>query len=217
MLTIDNIVFGNPSREDYAQIKTSNYLDDIFVSLRMTAPPKNSFTGTRQELNVIVDILQKEDPTSERFHKWQTWDRAIVPYLKNLFIERGADAAQIHALIDDIVTDVLPLSTKFKYEFNRPRPGQLAFYYQLKLMPYFSNFAHSSPSYPSGHVLICDVIARVLSVYYPQAAASLQQGVDELAYSRVALGSHYPTDNEFSFLITDKIIEHPEFRKKYKI
>jgi hypothetical protein len=181
------------------------------------SPPKNSQTGTRQELNEIADAVNGIDPESAEFSQYELLDKSLVPFIKDQFITHGADSVQIHSLLDNVVADVLPLCTKLKYEFNRPRPAQLAYYYQLKLMPYFSNFAHSSPSYPSGHTLICAVITKVLAHYYQQASESLEKGLRELAYSRIALGTHYPSDNDFSLHIAGKIIEHPEFIKKYKL
>lgn len=216
-LTIDNIVFGNPSQEDYVQIRTQSILDDLFPILRKMPPPKNSQPGTRQELNEVFDAVNNTDPNSEQFGKYQLLDKSLVPFIKSAFINHGADSEHIHSLLDNVVFDVLPLCTKLKYEFNRPRPAQLAHYYQLKLMPYFSNFAHSSPSYPSGHTLICAVITKVLAHHYPQAKESLHEGLRDLAYSRVAMGTHFPSDNEFSIHIADRIIEHPEFINKYEL
>ena len=214
-MTIDNIVFGNPSQEDYTQIRTQSILDDLFPNLRKKSAPSNSQLGTQQELNEVIEAINNVNPESDQFQKWQILDKSLVPFIKNSFITHGADSEQIHSLLDNVVYDVLPLCTKLKYEFNRPRPAQLAHYYQLKLMPYFSNFAHSSPSYPSGHTLICAVVTKVLTHYYPSAKESLQDGLRELAYSRIALGLHYPSDNEFAIHIADKIIDHPEFKKKY--
>lgn len=216
-MTIDNIVFGNPTQQDYMQIKKQSIIDDLFHDLRKFTPPANSSEGTKQELNEIMTAMSSIDGKSEQFEIWDMMDKSMVPYIKNKFIAHGADAVQIHSLLDNIVADVLPLLTRLKYEFNRPRPSQLAYYYRLKLMPYLSNFAHSSPSYPSGHTVICAVITSVLCKHYPQAEESLGKGLKDLSYSRIALGTHYPSDNDFAITVADKIIYHKSFINKYKL
>ena len=41
--------------------------------------------------------------------------------------------------------------------------------------------------------------------------------IDDVAYSRLYLGVHYPSDNDFAIEIAKEILKHPDFTKKYGI
>jgi hypothetical protein len=41
--------------------------------------------------------------------------------------------------------------------------------------------------------------------------------IDDISYSRVFLGQHYPSDNDFSKQIGKEILKHKEFTEKYEI
>ena len=73
--------------------------------------------------------------------------------------------------------DVEILAMKLKMHFNRPRPFQIAAYYDVKL-DYNKTIQHgaaSAPSYPSGHTLSAYFAARVLSYLYPVYENELQK------------------------------------------
>ena len=41
--------------------------------------------------------------------------------------------------------------------------------------------------------------------------------IDDVAYSRVYLGQHFPSDNDASYLIGSEILKLKEFSTKYEI
>lgn len=77
----------------------------------------------------------------------------------------------------------------FKYSINRDRPYEK--YPQYKPYEY-----DSSPSFPSGHTSMAFTMATSLSLQYKKwyvvAPAFLYAGA--VAYSRIHLGAHYPSD-----------------------
>ena len=105
---------------------------------------------------------------------------------------------------------------KLKFYYNRPRPYQLANYYKLKLFPYNSYVAYT-PSFPSGHTVQAYVILNVISSKYPTYHSYCKEIIDDVAYSRIYMGEHYPSDNDFAKVIGKEILKHPEFTKKYGI
>jgi membrane-associated phospholipid phosphatase len=209
---IDEIQYGNPSKEDYHNMTQKSYLDRLLPTLRSYTPPKNSWEKTQKELNTLIEFGKQ---VNEKTRK-TIFDTSLVPYINDLFERNGADPEQVRKTTLQITNDVLPIITKLKYTFQRPRPFQLAKYYQVKLFPDYSYFV-SSPSYPSGHTTLAAVICEVLGNHYPEAFDIMRSFVSEVAKSRLLLGVHYPSDNTMAFLTAREIVANPEFRIRYKL
>ncbi len=87
------------------------------------------------------------------------------------------------------IGSAMTLSTIFKYSINRPRP----YVTHSEITKLGNDF---TPSFPSGHTTSAFATATNLSILFPKwyviapayAWASLE------AYSRMALGVHYPSD-----------------------
>ena len=105
---------------------------------------------------------------------------------------------------------------KLKIHFNRPRPFQLANYYQLKLFP-FDSYSSNSASFPSGHTVQAFVILNVIANNHPTHYKFCKELIEDIANSRIYLGIHFPTDNDFAKEVGDKILKNKEFSKKYGI
>jgi hypothetical protein len=129
------------------------------------------------------------------------------------FKQKGID---VENLCLDIIKDTRNLITKLKYFYQRPRPYQLAQYYKLKLFPY-NSFSASTPSYPSGHTVEAYVILNVIADKHPNEYQFCREMMEDVAYSRLYLGLHYSTDNDFAIEIAKEILKHPKFTKKYEI
>lgn len=209
---IDKIRFGNPSKEDHYNMKVENYLDRIIPKLRNMSAPANSSRATKEELNLLMDYAGQVEANGRK----SVFDSSLVPYIEDLFARNGADPDYVHELTQGVVDDVLPVITKLKYYFNRPRPYQLAYYYQLKLFPDFSMFV-SSPSYPSGHATLGTVLCHVLGNHYPESYETMLGFLQEVAESRLYLGVHYPSDVNMAELTARAILDNVEFKVKYKL
>ena len=122
--------------------------------------------------------------------------------------------AKLEKVVREIHDDIIPLIVKLKFTYNRPRPYQLSFFKGLKLYPFKSATA-DSPSYPSGHAYQAKIYAEVLGNIYPKFYKALNDLANDIAWSRLYLGVHYPTDTEFALYMADIVLKHPEFRKKF--
>lgn len=211
---LDKIQFGNPSAEDVIQIRKVNYLDKLLPELMKDtfAPPKNSSRATMEELNVLTQYAERVEAKGRK----EIFDASLVPAIEDLFVRNGANPEFIKTTTTSVVADILPLITKLKFKHQRPRPQQLAHYYELKFYPHFSYFS-SSPAYPSGHTCIAAVLCEVLGNLYPEAWQIMRDFVKEVAESRLYLGVHYPSDNEFSYKMKEIILKNPEFKQKYNL
>lgn len=215
VIAFDDIIFGNPSKEDVANMMALNYLDALLPQLSEKTPYLNSSLGTREELNQLAEYAKN----AERSTRKNDFDGALIPYIVDLFSKNGADPEDVGKTCLSLVDDLMPLITKLKYHFNRPRPHQLACYYKFGLFPGFSKYV-SSPSYPSGHTVLCATIAEVLSNHYALKFAHLvgvmQRFTGEVMESRLYMGVHYPSDNRFALEVVQAVINNKQFREKYE-
>ena len=210
---IDQIKYGNPTAEDRQLLLTENYLDKLLPDLfRLPPPPANSSAATRRELELLTSYSQK---STEKDRK-KIFDASLVPYIQDLFVSNGADRTYVTELSHAVVNDIIPLITKMKFKHQRPRPYQLAHYYEFKFFPRFSYFT-SSPSYPSGHTTIAAVLCEVLGNQYPESYQVMLDFIKEVKESRLYLGVHYPSDNDIAMKISQMILSNPEFQAKYEL
>jgi hypothetical protein len=208
---INDIVYGNPSIEDWNNLQVSNYLDQVIPALQGFPPFYNNSSETRKELSELMELSVTEKPTRK-----EILDGNLVPFINNLVADTGVKIKDVKAITDQIVIDILPIITKLKYYFNRPRPFQLAYYYMMNFYPHFSHFV-SSPSYPSGHSTLAIVCCYVLGHRFPGCYGTLKAFTTEVLSTRLDMGVHFPSDNEFAKKVAEAICSHNQFITNYKL
>lgn len=210
-IDIDRIIFGLPTARDYELMKQPCYLDRLLPDLQKFTPPPNSSKATFDELESLVRYT-----STARIKEYSIYDEGLIPYIKDLFVSAGASADFIDELTKEIMGDMVPMITKLKYFFNRPRPSQLAPYFEIILISDFSYFTNN-PSYPSGHTCLTAVTCEVLGNHYPDVYSKMQELIKSVETSRLYLGVHYPSDNDMSRVVAKNVLNNPEFRMKYKL
>lgn len=215
-MEFNELTYGNPTVEDLAYIQSAGLLDSLFDSLKSSLVcPENDSELVKDELNEIVDCLEvMSQPDNENYLKrYKAYDRNLIQALSSIFKNRNIE---VEELCTEIIKDVQDLIYKLKFYYQRPRPRQIAQYYKLKLFPYKSFTAHS-PSFPSGHTIQAIVILNVIGNKNPTEYPFCKELIEDIAYSRVYLGHHFPSDNEGAREVGKAILKHPEFTKKYGI
>jgi hypothetical protein len=214
-MNLNEVTYGNPTKEQYNDITKRGMVDSLFDKLKENSFPNNDSEMVKDELNEIVDYLKvMDDDENEMFLKrYKSYDRNLLQTINATFLKKGIDTTKLSF---DIAKDVESLVYKLKFFFQRPRPRQLAQYYKLKLFPYDTYVGHT-PSYPSGHTLQAFVILSVIGNLYPKENSFCKEMIDDVAYSRLYMGVHFPSDNDFAKLIGEEILKQPEFAKKYGI
>lgn len=211
---LNQVTYGNPNYEMKILLEKECIVEDLFAQLAKDPFPANDSEATKQELNEVVVALKELDemnPTLLR--RYINYDRALIPYIDNILKAEGVNEME---LIRSIQKDITPLIIKLKYKFQRPRPYQLANYYKLNLFPMKSTSA-LTPSYPSGHTIQAIVILTIIGNKHPNLYQSCKRLWEDVAYSRIALGVHYPSDNDFSYEVANQILKHEKFAEKYAI
>ena len=87
---------------------------------------------------------------------------------------------------------------------------------RLSIIPLLS-VSSNTPSYPAGHTFQAKIYCEILGNRYPQYYQSLQQLADDISVSRMYLGIHYQSDIDFGKYCADLVINHPDFKSKYKL
>jgi hypothetical protein len=214
-LNLNSLKYGNPTKEIKASMIEKSYLDDLFPLLKENTPPDNDSDLTKEEINELIGLVEdiSLEDNEKVFKRYVFYDRNLKQAIVNSFRDTEFD---LEKLINDIVFDTKPLIFKLKYFFNRPRPYQLASVFKANLFPFNSKSAHTA-SYPSGHTIQAAVILNVIANLSPNNYEKSKKMIEDIGYSRLYLGVHYATDNDFSFKVAQEIIKHPNFTKKYGI
>lgn len=214
-MDLNQVTFGNPTKEQKVYLEEDSLVDDLFLKFKDDYFPLNDSELVKDELNDIVDYVNSiSDEENKAFlTRYRSYDRSLIQVITTTFKQKGID---VEELCEDIIKDIRNLISKLKYYYQRPRPNQLAQYYKLKLFP-FNSFTSNTPSYPSGHTLQAYVILNVISDKYPNEYQFCREMIDDVAYSRLYLGLHFPTDNDFAKEVAKEILKHPKFTKKYGI
>lgn len=214
-MQLNQVTYGNPTQELKDMLSRKGLLDDLFDKLKTSDMPTNDSELTKEELNEIVDgiALLKDSENISFLNRYKSYDRSLIQSLITIFKQKGID---VQSVCEEIFEDVNPLIAKLKVHYNRPRPYQLANYYKLKLFP-FQSFSAHTPSFPSGHTVQAYVAMNVIGSMYPTHYKFAKSVIDDVAESRVNLGLHFPSDNDFAKEVGESILKHKEFAKKYAI
>jgi hypothetical protein len=215
-MELNDVTYGNPTVQDLAYMQGECLVEDLFETLKNTLVyPRNDSELVKDELNEIMDCLETMGQLENQNYlkRYQSYDRNLIQALISIFKQKNID---VEELCIDIIKDIQGLLYKLKYYFQRPRPNQIAQYQKLKLFPYKSYTSHT-PSFPSGHSVESFVILNVIGNKYPTEYPFCKELIEDVAYSRIYLGHHYPSDNEGAKEVGKAILKHPEFTKKYGI
>lgn len=214
-MILNDIAWGNPSIQQKILMEKQEDVDDLYAQFSNSTMPSNDSEATKAELNEIVRLLKEVDSEKNinAFRRYLNYDKGLVQYLHTMLLSQGFDDLE---LLNSIVRDINPLLMKLKFKFNRPRPYQLAYPLKLSLFPLKSCTA-TSPAYPSGHTTQAFVMMGVVGNKNPGMYAMCKQIVDDVAQSRVAIGVHFSSDNDFAFEIGEAILKNKKFAEKYGI
>ena len=90
---------------------------------------------------------------------------------------------------------------KLKYDYNRPRPYQIAEFYNIDLNGVELN-SMKTPSYPSGHAIQGYLIAEILCKHNPSNSEVYRQVGEDIAHSRIIAKAHYPSDKKYGKILS---------------
>lgn len=210
------LTYGNPSRNLLPYLKTESYLDSLLGELASYPFPSNNGQDVIDELNQLINYTNTLSSDENLQKRYKLYDTGFEEYFINVLSNVGLDRQEVTDTIRQVHDDVIPLIVKLKYHFQRVRPNQLSHILSMRLYPFDSETANT-PSYPSGHSVQSKLYADVLGNKYPKYYKQLQALAADISESRLAMGLHYPSDILFSEYVSELALNHPEFKKKYKL
>lgn len=200
--------------ETVFQDKQKNYFKDPIVKYFFCTglikkyfdnpPPKNSSEETLQELFYNKKLATTAPEEYINFAK--TTDMQESKFYSN-FAEEELGLNLNEKYFESILKQLEPILFLLKEKFNRPRPYQLAPYYNIQI-PTKIPHSHGHAAYPSGHALDAYIISHILANKVPQHKEKIYNFCDTIIISRMVANVHYVSDNIISKKLAEDIIEH---------
>ena len=146
-------------------------------------PPSNDSSTTLDEIKYLSSII----PNKDLVFKFDMVKETFKPYAEKL---------GIYDYIKKIEHESVKYIMTLKYEYNRPRPYQIAEFYDIDLNGTELD-SMKTPSYPSGHAIQGYLIADIMSKHDPSNTEVYQKLGEDIAQSRIIAKAHYPSDKEY--------------------
>ncbi len=159
--------------------------------------PENSSKQTINELKELSLIEGDEEFVKEH----DDVDGIFQKKHKELGLEFNRDEAK----------DLLRQSSKYimkeKYKYNRPRPYQLAEFYNIDLNG-FDLDSMKTPSYPSGHATQGYLLGKFYSDRHPDYRKEFMRLGEDVAESRIVAKAHFPSDKKAGIDLAEKLFDN---------
>lgn len=208
--------YGNPSRKYLPFLKTDSYLDSLLGELASYPYPNNNGQDVIDEINQLINYTNTLSSDENLQKRYKIYDEDFEEYFVNVMSNAGADRDEVEQIVKEIKRDTYAFIIKLKYHYQRVRPYQLSHILSMRLYP-FDSKTSDTPSYPSGHSIQSKLYAEVLGNRYPKFYNKLQDLAADIYQSRLAMGLHYPSDCLFGEYVSELVLNHPEFKKKYRL
>ena len=204
---LNTLAYGNPTIAQNEIINKDNEFEYLLNKAQKIVPFSNNSKETFRELNYLLE--QVKDFSDSVIKEYEEIEDNLHGYLKKEFDGLGVKYTDNDF---DMLSALSKFVLKLKYIHSRPRPNQLACYYNIKLFPLFQS---KSPSFPSIHTLHSRIITTIIQKRNPDKTEKLEELFVKIKNSRIKSGVHYPSDNNKGYTICNIILEDATFVKKY--
>jgi hypothetical protein len=211
MSFIDKVRFGNLSlKEKEISLKD----DEISLKLQQLGlydklfemhPPENSSEETKADLKLLSNLTKNISDVTLEFCK--SAEKDSVQLFVNLLKRHGiTEITKKH--LEKVLDQAEPLLFRLKDHYNRARPNQVAYYYNIDLAVPIVTVNANHPAYPAGHSYEGYILANLLAEKYPKHKESLLKLGKNVGLSRIVLGLHYKSDHEFGRYLGKLLIDN---------
>lgn len=213
---MNELYYGNLSKENLHYLEENNIFTNYFNEFSMIPFP-NFFESLEEIENTIK--VQKNAEENKDWEKiknfiflWDTdFSKALEIFLAKMKIP--FDDAYMDYLLS-ISKDLGALIIQLKNNYQRARPYQYALYGNLKLNPY-NTYSGNTPAYPSGHATQIYFLGAILSFHYEDKKEQITSLMNKVIESRLILGVHFQSDNDFGIEIAKTLLEKDDIKNKY--
>jgi hypothetical protein len=188
--------------------KTFKVSKDITIGWKDTIPEPQANTSKRtlMELKYLSDLTRNLNIKQKNLIK--TVDEEPLDLFTQIL--RKNNLSFDKSDFDKVWSIARPVIMNLKYQYNRPRPDQLASFFGIGINVTETK-THQTPAYPSGHTSYAAFAAYLLSDMYPEYSHQFFSQVGVAGYARCLQGVHYPSDNEAAMIISGAIWEDVKY------
>ena len=191
LLELNEMVFSNEIMEKHQkQMSRTNEILPNEVSIAETPPYDN---GSRETLRELHWLLEYNDGVidNEIVKEGDEVPDVFETYCKENNL--SFDTKYYKKILKESRKPIL----KLKYHYNRPRPYQLAEFYQIEDFKRHELDSAKTPSYPSGHSIQGYMMGSILGSKYPSHYQNFMNLGAFVSESRLMARAHFPSDVEF--------------------
>ncbi len=208
IISINQLVYGQPTIEDKISINSGSVFSEHIKTFSNEHYPKNDTGVAKQEVYEVVSKIEKLIDDEWRSRCFFI-DRQLGKYLNGYAQRAGlTNFKQIFDQVNDLY--LKPLIFELKFHYNRIRPVGLAYYLNIALNPATTKTGHT-PAYPSGHTLQTYFFTKMISDLTQTEWSD--DPTREVASSRMSMGLHYKSDNDFAIKIAKYLTETKEYQE----
>ena len=197
LLSVNEMTYNNgPTEKHQSKIDYPITLFEDF-EISLTPYPENSSKQTIDELKELSLIEGDEDFVKEH----DDVDGIFQKKHKELGLEFNRNEAK------DLLRQSSRYIMKEKYKYNRPRPYQLAEFYNIDLNG-FDLDSMKTPSYPSGHATQGYLLGKFYSDRHPDYRKEFMRLGEDVAESRIVAKAHFPSDKKAGIDLAEKLFDN---------
>ena len=203
-----DLKYGNPQKwQKEAMDRGSSLLKsvkdtELWEKWTSNLPPNQDSEEVKRDLQNLV--LLGNSLTEEQKEFIQDSENDMLGVYEKFLKLNGVDSIEKEDL-ESITDELDPITFILKYQFNYPRPLQLALVHEISLYPEQPTNA-CSPAYPSGHSIDAFVIAGLIAKKYPQLADDVSKLSERISMTRNQGGIHFNFDSQFGKEIAEDIL-----------
>jgi hypothetical protein len=171
-------------------------------AFKVPPPPANESAETANELaelerlthnRTVADIEQILHWSADESSPLTHWSDLADEYIRAYGLGPPA-GARIQFVLAEAMYGALIACWAAKYQYLRPRPGQLDPDIAINIIP-----VPEHPSYPSGHSTGAGAASKVLRHFFPAESGKIRATAENSGLSRLKAGIHYRSDHEAGF------------------
>lgn len=193
-----------------SQAKPYFTADSISPTL-LTPPTKEDSAESKKEIAEIIELQKNPDPNEimqaeKEVH--YTPETLVLAVDEKMSRERFV---HLYNLLDRVAETSQIANDRAKEYWNTKRP------YLLDKRVKALVEVHSNPAYPSGHTCGSFTTAHVMGLILPQKRDEFYARAQKIAWHRVIVGMHFPTDlkggKEMALLVIGGLLQNAEFQQ----
>ena len=213
---IENLAYGNINRDNLVYLTNESFFNDYIDIFENNEYP--NLKKTEKELEYLINN-QKAYMRKPNWSKYKAFLKACDDDIKNVIYTRlnkiGLNFTRENSNKLEEIQDLIgAFVMRLKVHYNRARPFQMAHYTGQRLHP-INTISGQSPAYPSGHALQSRFLLKIVAFNFPQYKDEIKKLAEEIAFTRIVMNVHFPSDNKFGFEIADKLATYPKIRDLY--